>query len=159
MREPARIRARRVDVPADLSDRVGRVDYASAFAIPVAGWDRSPECWAHAVFDQAPAWLRGPVLVGWRRVLRLRLAPHPSTGSVLGWRVTGADDRQVFLEADSPLLTGRKVVQVASGSLTVATFVRCGGRFGRLVWSVVAVVHHRTEPMLLNHAVRTASDR
>ena len=58
----------------------------------------------------------------------------------------------VVLEVHSTLLTAHKVVRTQSSRVTMTTFVHYKRRMGRILWSAIAPVHHRTEPYLIGHA-------
>jgi hypothetical protein len=146
------VRAHRCEVTENPEDLV-QSDYASAFEVTVAEGDgRSAEQWARAVFEDAPIAVRWLVVFGWRFVLGLRLGPRSSPGYISGWKVREARPGIVSLELRSWLLTADKVVQVANGSVRISTFVRYKRRLGRGIWTLVAPVHHRTEPYLLGAA-------
>ena len=145
------VRARRCDV-TEGGDDLTRSDYASAFEVEIAqGDDRSPEQWARAVFEDAPAAIRWFVVFGWRYVLRLRLGPR-SPDYVSGWKVRDTRPGGIILEVQSWLLTADKEIRVANGSVRMTTFVRYRRGMGRVIWTLVAPVHHRTEPYLLGYA-------
>ena len=122
---------------------------ASAVAVPT-----SVEQWGREVFEGGPRTLRWFLVFGWRAVLRLRLDLAVSPERVLGWTIVGRSAAGVVLEARSSFLTARKVIQVADAQLTASTFIRYERRWGRWIWAVVALVHHRTEPLLLTLAAR-----
>ncbi len=151
-------RARRVDVAAGVATDGGAADYASAFAVsvPDAG-ARSAEQWARSVFEGAPVVLRWFLILGWKVVLRLRLGPRNSPDHVLGWRIAAntpqtATRQTTTLQAASSLVTAHKVLVVDDGRVTVTTMVRYERPLARLVWSAIAPVHHRLEPLLLTRA-------
>jgi hypothetical protein len=147
--------AHRVDVTAVAAASArADADYASAFEVRATDGDvRSPEQWARAVFEGAPRPLRWFVLLGWRGVLGLRLGPQASPKHVLGWRiVAGTSDEALTLEAHSALMTARKTLLVDGSRVVLATFIHYERRWGRPLWSIVAPIHHRTEPYLLAHA-------
>jgi len=138
-------------------DPVG-ADYASAFASPAAGLpSRTPEQWARAAFEDAPAVLRLCLRAGWLGALGLRLGPRSSAEHVLGWRIAEREPGAITLEAHSPLLGARNVVSVDGAGLRWATFVRFESRAGRAVWAAAAPVHHRVVPLLLRRAIRRAA--
>ena len=135
------------------ADGLGGSDYASAFEVTIAeGEGRSPEEWARAMFEDAPTAIRWFVVFGWRFVLGLRLGPRSSPDSVSGWKVRDARPGVIILEVHSWLLTADKEVRVASDTVRVSTFVRFRRGLGRIVWTLVTPVHHRTEPYLLGYA-------
>jgi Protein of unknown function (DUF2867) len=146
------IRARRCEATEDPGG-LGGSDYAGAFEVTIAlGDDRSPEQWSRSVFESAPTAIRWFVLFGWRFVLGLRLGPQMSPDYVSGWRIRDVGPSVITLEVDSWLMTASKEIRVAGGSVRVSTFVRYSGGLGRAAWTLVAPVHHRTEPYLLGYA-------
>ncbi|MFF1924035.1 DUF2867 domain-containing protein [Streptomyces sp. NPDC058221] len=155
-------RVHRVEVPqtADAGGSEGGgglvgAGYASAFELtsPLAG-TRTPEEWARAAFEDAPAPLRVVLVLGWRLALGLRLGPRPSPGHVLGWPVAETGPHGVVLEARSGLITARNVVTVSATGVVWSTFVRYERRIARPVWAVVAPVHHLVIPYVLARANR-----
>lgn len=149
--------ARRVDVTDDMraASTVADSDYASAFQVAVSTIDaRSPEQWARTAFEDAPRLLRSIIVIGWRVALGLRLGPRASPDHVLGWKIVSSTPDAITLEVGSRLVTAVKVLQVGAGRATAATFVRYERWPGRIVWRVIAPVHHRTEPLLLTLAAR-----
>ena len=164
MREDKVGRAHRVAPATDVApeDVLADRDYVSSFAVELPHADaRSPEQWARATLEGAPRALRWFVVFGWRAVLRLRLEPGPAAGNVAGWTIHSNRSDAVTLEVHSSLVAARKVLQVSEDRLTLTTFVRYEGRRGRLLWSAIAPVHHRIEPLLLTLAGRrpTAPER
>jgi hypothetical protein len=127
-------------------------DYASTFAADVAGTDTgSAEQWARTILERAPRPLRWFVLFGWKFVLRLRLAPA-AADTVAGWTISTTTPDAITLEVKSSSITARKVLQVDQDRLTLSTYVWYQRRAGRLLWSALAPVHHRIEPLLLTLA-------
>lgn len=127
-------------------------DYGSSFTadVPAAG-TASPEQWVRDILERAPLLLRWFVLVGWRFVLRLRLAPAgPDT--VAGWTISTITPEEITLEVESGSLSARKVLLVGPDRLTLSTYVWFRRRLGRVLWSTLAPVHHRIEPLLLTLA-------
>jgi hypothetical protein len=146
-------RARRVEPPA------GVADYASSFAVDVPLADaRTPEQWARHTLEGAPLALRWFVLLGWRVVLRLRLAPRGAAGSIMGWRVSATTPDTITLEVGSSLVTARKVLTVEQNRVSMTTLVRYERALGRVLWSVIVPIHHRIEPLLLTLAARSGLD-
>jgi Protein of unknown function (DUF2867) len=145
-------RAHRIEVPEPANPLLP-ADYASAFEVSIADCDaRSAEEWGRAIFEDAPAALRGLVVFGWRHVLRFRLGPSGSAGHVLGWTISASTPDSLSLEVRSALTSARKVLRVDDYRLRVSTFVRYERPLGRVLWTAVAPVHHLTEPYLLGTA-------
>ena len=145
------MRARRVPV---VGDGLIESDYASSFEISTAAGHAGcpPDRWARAMLEDAPRALRWFVVLGWKTMLRLRLGPIGSPDHVLGWPIATSTADAITLEVSSPLITARKVVRVAPTRVTVTTHVRYQRRPARVIWSIVAPVHHRTEPLHLTMA-------
>ncbi|MGW7561539.1 DUF2867 domain-containing protein [Streptomyces sp. NPDC054757] len=138
------------------ADEFATADYASAFELPSRhARSRTPEQWARATFEGAPATVRWALLRGWTLVLGLRMGPRPSPDHVLGWPVSESGPGSVTLEARSPLVATRNVVVVNGSGVVWVTFVRYHRRLSRLVWAAAAPVHHLAVPYLLGRAERT----
>jgi hypothetical protein len=138
---------------AEHDDTLANPDYASAFEVTITDREfRSPEQWARATFEGAPATMRWFILFGWRFVMHFRLGPRPSSTHVLGWNIVSAAPEIIVLEVRSAIATAHKVVRVEPSRVVMTTFVRYERRSARAIWSMVAPVHHRTEPYLLGHA-------
>jgi hypothetical protein len=152
-------RAHRVDVTENIDAILANADYASTYAAAINddGGVRSAEQCARATFECAPAGIRRLVVAGWRYVLGLRLAHGPSPDHVLGWTISRRSEDSILLEARSRILTARKLVRVHSSLVAVTTFVRYERSIARPIWALVALVHHRTEPYLLNHSAARGS--
>jgi hypothetical protein len=155
-------RARRLRPAAETGteDGLAEPDYASSFAVDVPDADtRSPEDWARSTLEGAPRVLRWFVLIGWKAVLRLRLEPLHAAGNVLGWRIRSTAPDAITLEVSSSLVAARKVLRVEPDRLILTTLVWFKSVRGRIVWSVIAPVHHRIEPTLLTLATRARRPR
>ena len=127
-------------------------DYGSSFAADLPGADNeSPEQWARTILEGAPLLLRWFVLFGWKFVLRLRLAPR-ATDVVAGWAISTTTSNAITLEVESGSIAARKVLLVEQNRLTLTTYVWYRRRLGRLLWSTLAPVHHRIEPLLMTLA-------
>ena len=152
---PAGGRVRRVEAAKEIDAGDGRApDYSSAFAADVADADdQSAEQWARTILEGAPRYLRWFVVMGWKLVLRLRLAPRGTAGTIAGWTETSRTPTSITLEVKSSLVTARKVLQVDANRVTLATYVSYEGRPGHVVWASLAPVHHLIEPMLVSSAV------
>ena len=148
-------RARRIEPVAGIVLWGGRgPDYVTSFAADVADADaESAEHWARRILEGAPLPLRLFVLTGWRLVLRLRLAPRRAAGTVAGWTISQATPDLVTLEVDSSLVHARKVLNLESSRLILTTQVWYARTRGRVLWSALAPVHHRIEPLIVSLAV------
>jgi hypothetical protein len=139
--------------PTEDPDGLPGSDFAGAFEVTIErGDDRSAEQWSRSVFESAPTAIRWFVVFGWRFVLGLRLGPRMSPDYVSGWRIRNVRAGVITLEVDSWLMMARKEIRLANGSVRVSTFVRYRRGLGRAVWTLVAPVHHRTEPFLIGYA-------
>lgn len=148
-------RARRVEPVAQFDAEDGRSDpdYASSFAADFPDADtQAAEQWARSTLEGAPRLLRWFVLIGWKAVLRLRLEPQGAASNVLGWRIRTRTPDGITLEVKSSLVSARKVLRVDHDRLTLTTFVWYERTQGRVLWSVIAPIHHRIEPLLLTLA-------
>ncbi len=146
--------ARRLEVGRSDPLALADADYASSFEVVIVdARARSPQDWAREMFERAPGVLRWPVLFGWWAVLRLRPGSADSPDRVLGWQIIQSTASALVLETRSTLLTARKTFSVNASQIIVTTYVRYERPLGKYIWSVVAPVHHRTEPLLLTRAV------
>lgn len=146
--------------PANAVGALPRSGCAVAFelSLPAAG-DRSPEQWARAVWEQAPALVRRLLLIGWRAGLGLRLGPLNTPAHVLGWALTSATGQAAVLDARSRLMTARNVVELRDRGVRWTTFVRFDRRPAAALWSLAAPVHCAAIPYLLRRAGDRAEGR
>ncbi|HEY1831544.1 MAG TPA: DUF2867 domain-containing protein [Acidimicrobiales bacterium] len=140
------------------ADTMAAPDYVDGFSllVPASGEVRTPEDWARAVFDDAPAALYQFVVIGWRVFLGLRLGPRPSPDCVIGWRLADRGEHWVRMEVGSAMLEAHIVFWLDQERLTFSTSVHYTRRRARLLWSALAPVHHQVVPMLLRSAARRA---
>src|SRR6266540_3679589 len=81
-------------------------DYVDLFtAAPTDASAKSPEEWARAIFQGAPAPLRLFIPLVHRWILGLRLGPRSSPDHILGWRIGDRGEDYVTLEVASSLMT------------------------------------------------------
>jgi hypothetical protein len=147
--------ARRVEVPAGVRsrDESPQADYASAFELPLG--DRrflTPEQWARATFEGAPALLKACLTAGWKYGLGLRLGPLTSPDHVQGWLIANSGSDSITLEARSRFIVAQNIVVVSESAVVLVTFVHFTQRLGRVGWAVAAPIHHRVIPFLLRRA-------
>jgi hypothetical protein len=151
----ASLGARRVEVPAEIEGRQGapRADYASAFELPV-GAKRflTPEQWARATFEMAPASLRLFLTVAWKYGLGLQLGARASPDHVQGWLISSSSSGSITLEAHSRLMVAQNIVAVSESTVVLVTLVQFNRRVGRARWAVATPVHIRVIPYLLQRA-------
>lgn len=146
-------RARRIAPATDDRNGFAGHDYVSSFAVDVPGADsESPEQWARNILEDAPRALRWFVLFGWRFVLRLRLAPRGSAPNVAGWTIGGTTPDSLVLDVRSGSLSARKVLRLQADRVVLTTSVSFDRLPGRVLWTVLAPVHHRIEPLLVTLA-------
>ncbi len=148
-------RARRIEPAVELDVGDGRgPDYATSFAADLPDADtESAEYWVRTILEAAPLPLRWFVFIGWKFVLRLRLAPRQAAGTVAGWTMRETTPGLVTLEVDSSSINALKIMHVESNRLILTTYVWFGSMRGRVLWSALAPVHHRIEPLLVSSAV------
>lgn len=144
--------AQRTDVPERsraLND-LGRVDYEDAFAARLADSGvRSPEQWARAMFEEAPAGVRSGLVAAWTAI-GTRLGPRPSPDHVLGWQIARLTGDACVLAAGSRVgNAARLVLLVEPGRLSFASFVTLPSRATRLLWIPTGPVHRQAVPWLL----------
>jgi hypothetical protein len=153
-------RARRIELPAALARNGSDDALAFALVTPQAR-TRTPEQWARAVFEQGPVALRLFVDVGWRAVLRLRLAPRHAPGHVAGWVIAAVDERPdtITLSAQSALLPARNIVAVDDAVVEWVTTVHFERRVARPVWAVASRIHCWTICFLLTRASKRIAQR
>jgi Protein of unknown function (DUF2867) len=148
--------AAEIPVPGDLRalSRFPHTDYADAFEVGVNASARTPEEWSRAVFEDAAKGMRVFLTIGWR-LLGVQLAPAHTPGHVLGWRIVKQAPDFVVLQARSAAgASVRLVLQADSARLRFATFVRCDGLIGRMLWFGVAPLHRVVVSRLLGEATQ-----
>ncbi len=156
-RRPA-VPVRQIDLPADSRalSTLARVDYTDAFTVdPGAGpaRDRTPEQWARAVIEGAPASMRRQLRLGWQG-LGLRLGPARSAQRVLGWEIRRSTPDFVLLGAGSRIgMPGELLFRRDRDGLLFATFVQQRNPLARLLWARVTPAHQRIVRSLLIRAV------
>ena len=95
-------------------------------------WHRIGRALGTTILEVAPPPLRWFVFIGWKFVLRLRLAPRRSAGTVAGWTIGETTLDVVTLEVDSSLVHARKVLHVESSRLILTTHVWYARTRGRV---------------------------
>ena len=126
------------------------LDYIDLFTLTTAdAADWSPEQWARAMFVDV-AGLGGQFI--FRVLLGMQLAWRRSPDHVAGWRITGRGDDWIRLAARSWMVTGRLVVRVVDGEVSLATCVRYDRPIGARVWTVLSAKHRAVAPDLLQEA-------
>jgi hypothetical protein len=147
--------ARRVEVPVEIQSRpdTPQPDYASAFELSI-GAKRflTPEQWARATFEGAPASLRVFLTVAWRYALGLRLGTRASPDHVLGWLISSSGPESITLEARSRHMVAQNIVAVREANVVLVTLVHFTGRSGRVLWTAATPLHNRVIPYLLRRA-------
>lgn len=156
-------RVRHVEVPPQIAASFARstANYASALALATdAATSRTPQQWARAVFEGAPAPLRSCIVFGWKHVLGLQLDPRPSDDRVLGWTIAEGDlaPGSTALTAESRFLRACNIVLVESSTITWVTLVHYSHGTARPLWAIARPVHRLTMRYLLVRAVGEAGD-
>ena len=132
-------------------------DYVDLFvATTRAATDSSPEDWARAAIEGAPAAGR---FLAWRAALQLQLDSEPSPDRVGGWRIAGRDNSWIRLEASSWCMTAQMVFQLEDGQVSFATFMNYDRRVAALIWTPVSAIHRAVAPDFLRGAVRRVDRR
>lgn len=120
------------------------------------------EAWAREVFEGPPLLVRLFLAVGWRWVLRLRLAARHAPESIAGWPIAERTPGSITMRADSPLIAADNRAEMTATGVRWVTIVDYHSRLGRLLWAVAAPIHQATIPLFLRRAdkrLRTASPR
>ena len=147
--------ARAYRVAADLENRAtdNSPDYRDAFEVQVSSTDtRTPEQWAHAVFERTPRLVRWFLLLGWRWVLGLRLGPLSSSNHVLGWRIASREPGAIRLELRSTFMTAQLSLRIASSTAVLTTHVSYTRRLAHPLWAAASLIHRQMIPYLLGRA-------
>jgi len=129
--------------PAALAlSTLSRIDYADAFVLETSpGEVRTPEEWARAVLEGAPATVRLKLLTGWS-ALGLKVAYGRSARSVLGWNMRISEPEFVLLGADSRIgMRGELLFRPESDCLLFATFIEQNNPVARAVWATTEPTH------------------
>lgn len=151
----ASLGARRVEVPVAIQSRHIRApsEYASAFELPIGARKfLTPEQWARATFEGAPASLRVLLVTAWKYGLGLRLGARASPDHVLGWLISSSGPDSITLEARSRLMVAQNIVAVNDATVVLVTLVQFNRRAGRALWAVATPVHIKVIPSLLQRA-------
>jgi hypothetical protein len=140
------------DIPGWIRGLVTDPDYVDLFAAPVPdATNISPERWARAAIEEAPAAGR---FLAWRVLCGLRLERQHSPTYIAGWKIADRGDNWIKLEASSSLMTANMTFQVEEGLVSFATFIRYDRPIARLVWTPVSAIHRAVAPGFLHAAVR-----
>jgi hypothetical protein len=140
----------RTAVPAGVANGFAN-DYHSAFA-RVSDSGITAREWATAILEDAPAWVRRLLVLGWRFGLGLDVGRVGVPDTVLGMHVTIADDTCVVCEMRSRLLITRNVFVLDDGRIIWVAMVRFRSRLGRVLWTAATPLHHLMVPWLLGRA-------
>ncbi len=112
----------------------------------------SAEQWARATWEGAPTIVRWFLMLGWRFMLGLRLAPKRSPTHVLGWRIIDDRPDTVTLQARSALIASHNVVIVQESTVLWTTVVRYEQSIARPIWRLAELVHRIVLPYTLTRA-------
>jgi hypothetical protein len=128
-------------------------DYTDTFRTDADAFHPA-EAWARAAFEHGPRRYIDAKQLVWRRVLQLRLGAFEAPETVGGWHVVENTERRLVLAAESWHLTARLVIESDDAGAEVTTRVTYRHLPGRAVWSVVAPIHRRAVPDILEAARR-----
>jgi hypothetical protein len=151
----ASLGAHRVEVPDEIAARpdLPQSGYASAFELPIGARKfLTPEQWARATFEGAPALLRVFLELAWKYGLGLRLGAPTSPDHVLGWLISSSGSGSITLEARGRLMVAHNIVAVSDSAVVLVTLVHFNRRAGRVLWGGATPVHNRVIPYLLGRA-------
>jgi hypothetical protein len=127
---------------------LSRIDYADQFTLST-DTDATPERWARAMFGNVPSTIE---LLIWRGFLGFRLSRERSPATVAGWRIGGANEHWIRLEATSWFLAGNLLVRKTHGRVSLVTFLHYRWWLGHIVWPLLSAVHRRLVPRVLHSA-------
>jgi hypothetical protein len=133
-----RSRAHIVGVPEAIRSREDLAGAYRAITYELAVGDAqsmSTEQWARATWEGAPTIVRWFLMLDWRFVLGLRLAPKRSSTNVLGWRIIDDRPDTITLQARSVLITGRNIVIAQESTLLLRQGTRPNRR--RHPWRIM----------------------
>jgi phenylpyruvate tautomerase PptA (4-oxalocrotonate tautomerase family) len=132
------------------------VDYTDAFRLEIGLTDdRTPEAWARALLEEAPAATRTTLRRGWS-ALGVQLGSAEDERLVLGWPMRRNSPEYVLLAARSLLgMEAEVLVKREHSTLLVATFMHLRNPVARAVWTAFAPRHRR----VLHHLVKAAGRR
>jgi hypothetical protein len=131
-------------------------DYTDLFtAAPIHVTAKSPEGWARAIFDGAPAALRLLIPVVHRWLLGLRLGPRSSPAHILGWKISDRGEDYVTLEVACWFMTPHLLLKTEDNQISVATLICYDRSAARCIWPPVSIVHRHVGIALLRHALRS----
>jgi deazaflavin-dependent oxidoreductase (nitroreductase family) len=140
-------------------DSLADPDYTDAFEADTSGAKpRSPEQWARATFEDAPAAMRWFLRISWRAGLGLRLGPRRSPDHVLGWHILDRAANSVTLELRSWFLYCHLVFWLEDTKLVFSTSIRYERKIGAVIWPPVSILHRRIVRYALKHAVYRGPD-
>lgn len=111
------------------------------------------EEWARAVLGNVPNLAENVI---WSGLLRFKLHRQVSHTAIAGWQIGGrGGDNWVRLENSSWLMDANILVSKDQGQeVSFSTLLRYKSLAGRLVWSVLGVVHRWVLPRLLRAGAR-----
>ncbi|MGA7051038.1 MAG: hypothetical protein WBZ37_07140 [Mycobacterium sp.] len=148
---------RQIEVPIALRAlcTLPRIDYADTFVLETRPGDaRTPEEWARAILEGAPAALRIKLLLGWSAI-GLKVTYGHSARAVLGWEVRASGPEFVLLGADSRIgMPGQLLFKPERDVLVFATFVQQDNSVARGVWAATESTHVPVVRNLLEQAGR-----
>lgn len=124
--------------------------YADQFTVMLDPGDLNATGWARRILEETPSGRGAPSF--WR-LIGIRLGPRPSSDHIQGWRLVSADPGAVVLEARTPYLKARAVIEVEPTDLALALLVQYDHPVAAVLWPPIGVVHRRGVPQMLREAV------
>jgi hypothetical protein len=154
-----RTASRQIDVPQDVRDlsTLSRIDYADAFLVDTSAHPNwTPQRWAVAVLEQAPAATRAQLLAGWAA---LGLKEAGTKDTVLGWDVRRRSDDVLLLGRDSRIgMPAELSFALRQDGLHFSTLIHHHTPATRAIWAPVQRTHVRIVLGLLDRAARNPAD-
>jgi hypothetical protein len=131
---------------------IPRIDYADTFLLDISSVaDRTPEQWARAVLEGAPAAVRNQCRLAWTAI-GLKLDTSHSGRPILGWQVRAETPGYVLLGAESRIgMPAELLFKCERDTLLFATFVQHRNPLARMVWAAIEPAHAPTVRYILEH--------
>jgi hypothetical protein len=130
-------------------------DYTDLFTVaPIEANAKSPDGWARAILEEAPAPLRLLILGVWQYVLGFRLGPRPSRDYIHGWKICDRGEDYITIETTSWLMTPHLLLKAEADRIVVATLLRYERWPARWIWPPVSILHRYVGIVLMRHAKR-----
>ncbi|WP_460854506.1 DUF2867 domain-containing protein [Nocardiopsis coralliicola] len=127
-------------------------DYVDEFVLTTTTPGNARE-WAADMFETAID--RTSRTLIFETLLRMRIAPDGTSGTVAGWDVASETDTHLLMAAAGPLVECRLLVRRGPDRVHLMTAMRYRRRLGRLVWTALAPRHRGLAPWLVRQAAST----